>query len=131
MNRLKENDVIAYAERAANILGMKLPPKEWMLRWMEAKIPIPILLENETAQLWIDPYYIAYSRGDKKEIHYPYLTEYHIAEERESYQYGLRRGRITEGLPAEIERIFEAAQSAMKRAGREYIIDRDFFLGAR
>ena len=90
MDRLKNNDVIAFAERAAKKLGMELPSKAWMLRYMEAKLPIPILVENETTQLWIDPYYIAYSRDSEREIHYPYLTEYHIEEEHASYLWAHR-----------------------------------------
>jgi hypothetical protein len=77
--------------------------------------------------LWIDPYYIAYSHDSEREIHYPYLTEYHIEEEHASYLWGLQHRRIEKGLPEQIAQTFEAARSAMRRTGRQYIIDRDFF----
>ena len=129
MNRLKNSDVIAYAERAAKILGLELPARERVLRNLEAKITVQVC--TETMQLWIDPYYIAYSRRGKNEkIHYVYLTEYHIAEEYESYARARRSQKNDEKLPAEIEQDFEAARKAMRRTGRQYIVDRDFFLRA-
>jgi len=127
MDRLKNNDVIVFAERAAKKLGMELPSKAWMLRYLEAKLPIPILVENETAQLWIDPFYIAYSHDSEREIHYPYLTEYHIEEEHASYLWGLQHRRIEKGLPEPIAQAFETARGTMRRTGRTFIADMDFF----
>ena len=41
--------------------------------------PVPITLENENGQLWVDKYYLAYRLLDGV-THYVYLSRTHIRE---------------------------------------------------
>lgn len=135
--KLSRHDIIQYAEKAANKLGIKLPSVKIIHKQLKDILPLPVMVDNGKYQLWIDMHYIAYSRQDEKEIHYVYITQHHINEEYDSYRKAraLRKNKVC--LPQNIKNSFSVAQKYINKKKIEatkrnetavnYWLDKTFF----
>ncbi len=110
---IDDRSLISYAVKVAQKLGLSIPDPNYILSQMNLKIPQPIIVDNGTYQMWIDKYYIAYSKCDSPQVKYIYITKEHIKEECESMQ-----------LPGVIKKAFTAAQRAMAKTGLDYYLDK-------
>jgi|GEM_PF-1747238 len=109
-SELSRHDIIQYAEKVAYKLGVTLPSVKLIHAQLKDILPLPVIIKNSKYQLWIDMYYIAYSRYDEEEIHYVYITQNHINEEYKSYAIAraLRKNKVC--LPQNIKKSFRIAQ---------------------
>lgn len=73
------------AEYVAAEYGLPRVDRKHVRRMYAQATPIPISLENENGQLWVDKYYLAYRLPDGV-THYVYLSRTHIREEYRNYQ---------------------------------------------
>lgn len=73
------------AEYVAAEYGLPRVDRKRLRRIYAQATPIPITLENENGQLWVDKYYLAYRLLDGV-THYVYLSQTHIREEYRNYQ---------------------------------------------
>ena len=73
------------AEYVAAEYGLPRVDRKHVRRMYAQATPIPITLENENGQLWVDKYYLAYRLLDGV-THYVYLSRTHIREEYRNYQ---------------------------------------------
>ena len=87
--------------------------------------PIPITLENENGQLWVDKYYLAYRLLDGV-THYVYLSRTHIREEYRNYQAAAASRDQRFAMPMEYQRIFHKAGFSMFLAGYQIWIEKKF-----
>ena len=100
------------------------PPSGKELREMYySPIPQPIQRQSPEAKVWIDKYYIAFSRGSEP-IRYPYLTRCHIEEEQRSLADLQAERNLTLCLPKEIDRLFREAAARMDLSHTQYLCDR-------
>ena len=125
--RLDDATVVKYAQKAALKLGIKLPEPMLLFDKMSLAIPQPIILCNGEFQLWVDRYYIAYSRFDEDSISYVYLSKHHIKEEVNSFQIAARKSGMKVDLPNSIRNPFIRSLEYMKSSDTDYYIDRAFF----
>ena len=87
--------------------------------------PIPITLENENGQLWVDKYYLAYRLLDGV-THYVYLSRTHIREEYRNYQAAAASRDQHFAMPVEYQRIFHKTGFSMFLAGHQIWIEKKF-----
>ncbi len=128
MNKtLNDSTLMIYAEKAAQKFGITLPEIKLLLKYINQLVPKTMLIENEEMQLWIDKYYIAYSRYDEEEVHYVYLTKTHIREERVSYRKARKERKNQVCLPNTIKSNFIKALCCMRQTKLGYYLDKDFF----
>jgi len=76
------------------------------------------MLKNDGLQLWLDRYYIAFSRYQETAIHY--VSRYHINEERSLYK---RRK-----MPKEIKKAFNYAEKQMDKHKLDYYVSKKFLI---
>jgi len=81
MKRMNANRVLMLAEIVAAELGLKLTDKMNILKGLKAKFPIPLILSQNGYRVWLDRYYIAYSKNDEWFVHYIYISREHTREE--------------------------------------------------
>ena len=87
--------------------------------------PIPISLENEKGQLWVDKYYLAYRLPDGV-THYVYLSRTHIREEYRNYKATAASRDQHFAMPVEYQRIFHKTGFSMFLAGHQIWIEKKF-----
>ena len=79
-------------ERAAALcskLGLHCPSYDTVYNMFRSAFPLPIIVENDRARIWIDRYYIAHCMEDG-EVRYVYLARRHISEETAAYRNAAR-----------------------------------------
>lgn len=116
---LKISDVMELCHEAGENLNITVPDDETLFKQFSLQIPLPFMLKNDELQLWLDRYYIAYSRYDETAIRYVYVSKYHINEERNSY----KRRKI----PKEIIQPFYYAEKQMGKYNLDYYVSKKFF----
>ncbi|MCK9479284.1 MAG: hypothetical protein M0R40_07275 [Firmicutes bacterium] len=116
---LKIGDVIDLCRETGENLNITIPDDETILKEFSLQIPLPFILKNDELQLWIDRYYIAYSRYDETAVHYVYVSKLHINEERNSYK---RRK-----MPNEIKQALDYAERQMDKYNMDYYVSKKFF----
>ena len=93
------------------LLGMDLPADGALQALFTEDISQPIILHKEGATVWIGRWYAAYETKETGSV-YDYLTEYHVQEEKASWQ----------ALPEEVEKAFrtheERTREKRRRGGR-------------
>jgi hypothetical protein len=118
---LSPGDVVAIADKLAKDLGISLPAKEKLIKDFSQENPLPVVISASGYTLWLDRYYIAYSRAEKGTIRYVYVSRTHILEEYRNFQDMKVRG-VDESLPPEIGSAFKAAETEMHRTGKEFYV---------
>lgn len=116
---IKISDVMELCREAGENLNITVPDDETLFKQFSLKIPLPFMLKNDEMQLWLDRYYIAFSRYREATIHYAYVSKYHINEERNSYK---RRK-----MPKEIKRALDYAEKQMDKYDMDYYVSKKFF----
>lgn len=128
MNKtLNDLTLMTYAEKTAQKFGITLPEIKLLLKYINEATPRTIRIDNGEFQMWIDKYYIAYSRYDQEEVHYVYLTKTHIREERVSYRKARKERKNQVCLPNTIKSNFIKALCCMRQTKLGYYLDKDFF----
>ena len=73
---------------------------------------LPVIVQNANGILWVDKYYVAYQLGTSN-VHYTYVTMYHIAEEQHSWR------KAGKAIPRDIVHCFAVARVYMKLQQKE------------
>lgn len=113
------------AEYVAAEYGLPRVDRKHVRRMYAQATPIPITLENEKGQLWVDKYYLAYRLLDGV-THYVYLSRTHIREEYRNYQAAAASRDQRFAMPVEYQRIFHKAGFSMFLAGHQIWIEKKF-----
>ena len=113
------------AEYVAAEYGLPRVDRKHVRRMYAQATPIPITLENENGQLWVDKYYLAYRLLDGV-THYVYLSRMHIREEYRNYQAAAASRDQRFAMPMEYQRIFHKAGFSMVLAGHQIWIEKKF-----
>lgn len=122
---IDNNDILKYTQQLARKLEIKLPHSDVLVRNMRGNYPMPAEYHNDKYMIWLDKYYIAYSRHTEPKVHYVYLSKFHYLEEVRSYnkQCNIEKGIIW--LPDSIKEAFSIARTQMSR-NKQYYLDREF-----
>lgn len=75
------DEIINCAEALAKMLGLRIHDKKRLKKNINRKIPITTFFYNEKFTLWVDRYFIAYSRSGYLDVWYIYITKENISEE--------------------------------------------------
>ena len=113
------------AEYVAAEYGLPRVDRALVRRMYAQDTPIPISLENEKGQLWVDKYYLAYRLLDGV-THYVYLSQTHIREEYRNYQAAAASRDQHFAMPVEYQRIFHKTGFSMFLAGHQIWIEKKF-----
>ena len=113
------------AEYVAAEYGLPRVDRALVRRMYAQDTPIPISLENEKGQLWVDKYYLAYRLLDGV-THYVYLSWTHIREEYRNYQAAAASRDQHFAMPVEYQRIFHKTGFSMFLAGHQIWIEKKF-----
>lgn len=124
---LDDNTVLKYADIMAQKLGVKIPDLKHIKKRMLLTVPQQTVVDNGEYKLWIDKFYIAYSRHDEDDIHYVYITKQHIYEEYDSFKKAREYRKTKLYLPKRIRQIFNSALCRMRASGLDYCVDKIFF----
>ena len=116
---MTNKEVAKVAKQVAKNLGMKIPPEFYIVKKFEYIYPVPMIYSNDMYQLWVDRYYIAYSRYDEVDVHYIYLKKNHIWEERKNCKESQKEVK----LPDNINRVFKDSLLKMKRTNAKYLLE--------
>ncbi len=128
MNKILDDfTLIEYAQKTAQKIRMTVPATKLLLKYINQMVPKTTLIENEEMLLWIDKYYIAYSRYGEKKTHYVYLTREHIREESKSYMKARKDRKSQVRMPNTIKSNFIKALYDMRKTKLKYYLDKDFF----
>ncbi|MEA4969929.1 MAG: hypothetical protein VB051_05275 [Candidatus Pelethousia sp.] len=121
MQYLSAVEVAALAAKVAKSLRLRIPPQAEVAEMLKRRGGLPQFYSDGTLQLWVDKYYIAHSSIDEPYVHYVYLTDRHIDEERLSFQQARisRKNRVA--IPPHIEAQFGKALKAMD-AEKNFVI---------
>jgi len=79
-------NVIKKAEIVAKEIGIELGDKKKLYKRVKEGTNIPIIINSNGYQLWIDRRYIAYSSNDEILVHYVHATYDHAKEEVKAIQ---------------------------------------------
>ena len=113
------------AEYVAAEYGLPRVDRKHVRRMYAQATPIPITLENEHGQLWVDKYYLAYRLLDGV-THYVYLSRTHIREEYRNYHAAAASRDQHFAMPVEYQRIFHKTGFSMFLAGHQIWIEKKF-----
>lgn len=113
------------AEYVAAEYGLPRVDRKHVRRMYAQATPIPITLENENGQLWVDKYYLAYRLPDGV-THYVYPSRTHIREEYRNYQAAAASRDQCFAMPMEYQRIFHKTGFSMFLAGHQIWIEKKF-----
>ena len=113
------------AEYVAAEYGLPRVDRALVRRMYAQATPIPISLENEKGQLWVDKYYLAYRLLDGV-THYVYLSRTHIREEYRNYKATAASRDQHFAMPVEYQRIFHKTGFSMFLAGHQIWIEKKF-----
>ena len=113
------------AEYVAAEYGLPRVDRKHVRRMYAQATPIPITLENEKGQLWVDKYYLAYRLPDGV-THYVYLSRTHIREEYRNYKATAASRDQHFAMPVEYQRIFHKTGFSMFLAGHQIWIEKKF-----
>ena len=113
------------AEYVAAEYGLPRVDRALVRRMYAQATPIPISLENEKGQLWVDKYYLAYRLPDGV-THYVYLSRTHIREEYCNYKAAAASRDQHFAMPVEYQRIFHKTGFSMFLAGHQIWIEKKF-----
>ena len=113
------------AEYVAAEYGLPRVDRALVRRMYAQATPIPISLENEKGQLWVDKYYLAYRLPDGV-THYVYLSRTHIREEYRNYKATAASRDQHFAMPVEYQRIFHKTGFSMFLAGHQIWIEKKF-----
>lgn len=107
--------VYALAARTASALGIPIPAFTVVTALFRQQNPLPQVYCLHDARLWVDAHYIAYTRSIDDGIHYVFVTDKHIEEERRSYETASALRRKHFCLPQDIRNQFVAAEEQMRQ----------------
>ena len=121
-NILSIKEVINLSKSVSDDLGMSLEDDAVLLKKLAQKSPVPLIVKNNNCRLWLDRFYIAYSHDDENDVHYVYLTEFHIREECHSYALARNQRKSDVRLPGQIEEQFSTALKEINKSKKSYHI---------
>ena len=110
--RLSYTEILTLANQLAKSYNLKLPSRQ--KQRIALRYGFPTIYSNDEVQIWVDKYYIAHSRTDESNVHYKYITMYHILEEEENY--------LPLKLPECIRNPHETGRNKMILAGKQFHI---------
>jgi hypothetical protein len=125
---MKMAKILSYLEVAeltvdmARKLHMRVPSADELLKNMNRHNSLPQQFRDTGSQLWVDKYYLAYSRWDDPDVHYVYLTAEHIEEEYISYKEARQARKTLDKLPVAIKKQFAEAELQMRATENNYAI---------
>lgn len=114
--------IYALAVRVARKLGVPLPPFVTVATLFRLQCPIPQLYTCREAAVWIDAQYVAYTRSLEDGVHYVYIRQQHIDEERRSYAEASAAHGKRIVLPRDIQDQFIAAEEQMQERQKSFAI---------
>lgn len=122
-----ERFLTRYAIKAAEKLGINPPRVRELMRAIGQNAPMPLILLSTDCQLWIDRYYIAYHRFYERDVHYVYLSQYHMDEECNAALLAHKLRGTPINLPSDVLEEFKKAKAVMIETGVSYYLDKQFF----
>lgn len=114
--------VYAVAVRVARSIGVPLPSFISVATLFRQQYPIPQLYSNHDAAVWVDAQYVAYTRNLEDSIHYVYIRQQHIDEERRSYAEASAAHAQRISLPKDIQDQFVAAEQQMFEQQKSFAV---------
>lgn len=75
------NEIIKCTEALSKSLGLCISDKRQLKKNLKQKIPVTTLYYNEEFTLWVNRFFISYSKKGFLDIWYIYITKRHINEE--------------------------------------------------
>jgi hypothetical protein len=126
MKYLSVNEVAFLATKIAADMNLRVPSIKEIRKLLTKQRAFPQYYTDGTLQLWVDMFYIAQSSIYDRDVHYVYLTDRHIDEERQSYQTArhLRKNKVM--LPQNIEAQFRDGQSRMMLEEINFVISEKY-----
>ena len=119
--------ILNLAREVAGNLGIAVKnPQRILLNMRPKSIPITTILCNKNHTLWIDKYYIAYSKTGNLDVRYVYITRNHIKEELPEIKKMLKKSGFTDFITLTgIQEQMRQALKVMTETGKEdYVFDR-------
>lgn len=113
MQYLSAVEVAALAAKVAKHLRLRIPPQAEVAGMLKKRGGLPQFYSDGTLQLWVDKLYIAHSSIHDSHVHYVYLTDRHIDEERHSFHQARESRKNRVAIPQYIEAQFRKALKAM------------------
>lgn len=105
--------IYALAARVARSVGVSLPSFITIVTQFRQQYQIPQLYSCHEAAVWVDAQYVAYTKSLEDGIHYVYIRQQHIDEERRSYAEASAAYAKRIELPKDIQDQFAAAEQQM------------------
>ncbi len=121
MPYLSAIEVAALAAKVSKRIRLRIPPQAQVAGMLKKRGGLPQFYSDGTLQLWVDKFYIAYSSIDEPHVHYVYLTDRHINEERLSFQAARASRKNHVAIPPHTEAQFSKALRAMD-AEKNFVI---------
>jgi len=79
---MNDSEILSVAEKLAASLDVIVEDKQAILKNMrKTNCPTITILSNGNYTLWIDKYYIAYSKDGKPDVRYVFVSQHHVSEE--------------------------------------------------
>ncbi len=91
MRTLAYEQIIELANMVAADINIPHIPEDQLRNHLSENPPMPKLIQNSAAQLWIDRYYIAFSLMEESCAHYIYIAEQHAREELQDMSARIRK----------------------------------------
>jgi len=118
---ISTKQIIKLIKATADELGLPMPSRKALMNnLLPTGIVMPIIIEKDDLQLWIDREYIAYSNIDEPNVKYVYATRGHLNEEIRDY------GTLSK-VPPCILNSFQHMKKFMAENERKYFVSQRFF----
>lgn len=119
---LSPYEVAELTQRVAVRAKIEVPEVESMSAAIKNRKDQPQYITDGYRQLWFEKHYIAYSTIDDPQVHYAYVTDRHIFDEDQSYEYAASLRSNDTSLPKPIRDQFKFALQIMIEDDKNYVI---------
>lgn len=120
---LSLNKIYNIAVEVGEKIGLVVPPKNKVYRELKKKVPLPIILQDGSYQMWIDKYYLAYGLVSQEDVNYVYISKTHISEEIWSYLDASKSRKRKIELTKGMKDLFDKYLKEMIDKDLEYVLE--------
>lgn len=111
--QMTNRKVIALANVVADELGIEIDDEK-ILKAIGAQNAIPVIIDKNEYQLWIDAHYVAYSKKDEKSVKYIYMDLHHVKEQKQDILSMLKRNKQAKANVGVLKNILNQMLNAEK-----------------
>jgi hypothetical protein len=119
---LSVHEVAELTKQVAGKIRISTPAVPEISAALSKKGSTPHYISDGYKQLWVEKLYVAYSTIDDPNVYYAYVTDKHISEEDQSYEYVSDVRGITVNLPKGIRDQFKFALQVMIEDNTNYAV---------